>query len=114
MQTIGLYPASETRSLRHFPHADHVSRKPHVNPAVLGHFINIIKRFYHHIFQFFLDFFFTPVEALVVLNPFKIRNRYTAGARQNIGNQQRSFVCQDFRSFQCRLVRLPLLQRFSL
>src|SRR5690606_22656600 len=83
-------PAAETGSFCGFADADHVSSETHIDIAGFGRVIDVLESLGHLLVELLVDFFFRPVVALVVLNPFEVGGRDTTGTCKNIRNEEDS------------------------
>ena len=73
----------------------HVSRNAHVDVVAVSVGSHSVKTVHHDFFEPLIHRLQIPEITLPVLYPFKVGNRYAAGVRQNVGNDEDFLVKQD-------------------
>src|SRR5262252_5163062 len=61
----------------------------------LGITNDFVERLFQDVFELLVNDRLLPEEALAVLYPLKVGSCYTAGVRENVGNDEDVLVCKD-------------------
>src|SRR5208283_4678999 len=87
--------AAQPHSLRHTPYPKHVRSDAHGNLLLQVDLQHIPESSLHHALQAVVDILRLPEQVLLVLHPFKIGDRDSAGIAENIRDHEDSLAFEN-------------------